>query len=240
MISLTKKAICLSLVTLFSLAPCTEQERGWFFYKDDIVPEKTKKRTHSIPTTPQEAVLEMSALREDLESKRFLAILNPTIDNLKSFLEAQHSNLKKADKFADIWTKSITHNPQLDPTIKKPSSYSASLIEKSIRREQDSKIFAKKIEDNHFLFFYTSSCRYCDLMYGTLKSIRNIKIIPVSIDGVKKYPNSISYSQLGIELPINVTPYIWALDSKQNLVPICAGAKDLEQLQTHILKMLDN
>lgn len=215
---------------LFSI----EQETGWFFYKDpreekiNKLPKLTQKQAHE----------QFIQLQEDLKEKRFLAILEPSTENLQSFIEAQQQSLMMASRFAQNWKKALVMRPELDPTVKAPTSYAGNIEHRKSVSQKLSSDFKKALAGHRFFLFYSSNCPYCDLMYRTLSSVDGLEMIPVSMDGATKYPNSIPYERLGVTLPITVTPYIWAMDTEQNLTPVCAGAKDLATFKNLFLAMV--
>lgn len=214
-------------------------EPGWFFYHETIKSEK-RKNNKKKDLTQKEAASKIKEIQEDLEEKRFLAILEPTQKNLESFLSTQEKSINLAKNFSTNWQKALAFNPHLDPRASKPISYAGNLIYKKDRDEQKNSLFLERLKQYELLFFYTENCPYCDLMFSTLSQVKGIKIKPVSMDNSDKYPESTPYFSLGIDVPITMTPYIWAFDKKKkNIKPICAGAKDLDDFKRIFLTITD-
>src|SRR5256885_2170954 len=103
-----------------------DRERGWFWY-DDPLPERSEGPkskpaavpTISAPTTPKKLgeLVEFEALQKRVEDLRNIAIINPSEQNIRNYLNIQNFVIEKASTFADVAQRVIWATPELDPTV---------------------------------------------------------------------------------------------------------------------------
>ena len=103
-----------------------DRERGWFWY-DDPLPERSevpKPRSKALPTISAPAapkkpseLVEFEALQKRVEDLRNIAIINPSEQNIRNYLNIQNFVIEKASTFADVAQRVIWATPELDPTV---------------------------------------------------------------------------------------------------------------------------
>ena len=103
-----------------------DRERGWFWY-DDPLPERSegpKPKPKAVPaigapTAPKKPseLVEFEALQKRVEDLRNIAIINPSEQNIRNYLNIQNFVIEKASTFADVAQRVIWATPELDPTV---------------------------------------------------------------------------------------------------------------------------
>ena len=94
-----------------------EHYRGYYFFDDDMISETT---SNSIPETPREASLLMQQKKQELYELRCLAILNPTVDHLKNYIQKHKETLTLSSHFTTEWAHTLLENSQLGAKISNP------------------------------------------------------------------------------------------------------------------------
>jgi len=109
-----------------------DRERGWFWYEEPPIVEEQEtveqpKYAPQVLVPPQEdkapELKEMEAVKKRLEDKRNMAIINPTKENIKAYVEEQELAMERAYGFADGWRRLLWEEPDLNYQTKgRPTS----------------------------------------------------------------------------------------------------------------------
>lgn len=179
-----------------------EHRRGWHFY-DDPEPEIEPRRTAPTPAASKPAVatkrapelIEFAALQKRLEEYRNVAIIRPTEDNVRRYMELEARVVRQASYFADVAQRVAWTTPNLDMTLEgRPVNAQAIQVydrEVSVNRQQS----VAALGSTHVLFFFfRSDCPYCHAFAPTLEAFQTrygIQVVPISVDGggLPNFPN---------------------------------------------------
>lgn len=198
------------------------------------------------PLTPEEKykkekLKEFKAMQKELKDLREIAIVDPTYNNVKSYISYQLKVQKKAAVFTDVWKRAIWQTPELNYGVK----HTVNNVGKQVAlKEEDSeqlKTLKELSADGWGLFFfYRSTCGYCHRMAPSMKMINDngIKVIPVSMDGkplsnldIKFYRDDGQSQKLGV----SVTPSVYLVNTNTKLVvPVSFGIVSYYELLKRI------
>ncbi|MDO8040385.1 conjugal transfer protein TraF [Janthinobacterium sp. SUN137] len=169
--------------------------RGWHFYDDPAVHEPQKEVVTPAPvalpkpTTPQPPP-EVKALRElqvQLEQLKAVAVMHPTISNVRRYMELESKVLRNASLFADLSQKVAWANPDLDPTTQgRPVNAQALEVFEQVQMQERSSALANIGSDHILMFFFRGDCPYCHAYGPVLRAFSTkyrIQVLPVSLDG---------------------------------------------------------
>lgn len=169
--------------------------RGWHFYDDPAVHEPQKEVVTPAPvalpkpTTPQPPP-EVKALRElqlQLEQLKAVAVMHPTVGNVRRYMELESKVLRNASLFADLSQKVAWANPDLDPTTQgRPVNAQALEVFEQVQMQERSSALANIGSDHILMFFFRGDCPYCHAYGPVLRAFSTkyrIQVLPVSLDG---------------------------------------------------------
>ncbi|MBW3510584.1 conjugal transfer protein TraF [Janthinobacterium sp. NKUCC06_STL] len=169
--------------------------RGWHFYDDPAVhaPQKEVVPPAPVappkPTTPQPPP-EVKALRElqvQLEQLKAVAVMHPTVANVRRYMELESKVLRNASLFADLSQKVAWANPDLDPTTQgRPVNVQALEVFEQVQMQERSSALANIGTDHILMFFFRGDCPYCHAYGPVLRAFSSkyrIQVLPVSLDG---------------------------------------------------------
>ncbi|SFX48320.1 conjugal transfer pilus assembly protein TraF [Janthinobacterium lividum] len=169
--------------------------RGWHFYDDPAVHEPQKEVVTPAPvalpkpTTPQPPP-EVKALRDlqvQLEQLKAVAVMHPTISNVRRYMELESKILRNASLFADLSQKVAWTNPDLDPTTQgRPVNAQALEVFEQVQMQERSSALANIGSDHILMFFFRGDCPYCHAYGPVLRAFSTkyrIQVLPVSLDG---------------------------------------------------------
>lgn len=173
-----------------------DRERGWFWY-DDPLPERNegpKPKPAAIPTIsaptglrkPSELV-EFEALQKRVEDLRNIAIINPSEQNIRNYLNIQNFVIEKASTFADVAQRVIWATPELDPTVTgRPVNAKALEVFDREQAGTRTNTVAQLSQTHALFFFFRSDCPYCHQFAPLLKDFEakfGLHIVAISVDG---------------------------------------------------------
>lgn len=169
--------------------------RGWHFYDDPAVNEPQKASVPPAPVAPikptgPQAPPEVKALRElqvQLEQLKAVAVMHPTISNVRRYMELESKVLRNASLFADLSQKVAWANPDLDPTTQgRPVNAQALEVFEQVQMQERSSALANIGSDHILMFFFRGDCPYCHAYGPVLRAFSTkyrIQVLPVSLDG---------------------------------------------------------
>jgi conjugal transfer pilus assembly protein TraF len=194
-----------------------DYRRGWHFYEDPepevqpapppkpIAPKPEPKRRD----TRAPELIEFEQLQKRLEEYRNIAIIRPTEDNVRRYMQLEAQVVRQASYFSDVAQRVAWATPELDMTLQgRPVNSKA--IEVFDREQTTSRTQSlADLSRTHVLFFFfRSDCPYCHAFAPTLEAFQaryGIQIVPVSVDG-KGLPNFPSFRRdNGIARTLQVT-----------------------------------
>jgi len=232
-----------------------EREEGWFWYRMIPVPKKEIKKEPKKET--QETVKKIEP--KDFQSKwpefkhaedihvylnelKDKAVMNPTVENIKDYLEFQKYVMSKSRLFADVTQRVIWSNPELDQSARKPLGEITQPITVNEKIEDTSKKLKEISEKGGIYFFFLSTCPYCHMeapLLRQLEAMYGIKVIPVSIDGpgLPEYPHPIQDRGIAHILNVEKTPTLFFGKPPKEIRRIANGFISLPELIDRIISV---
>ena len=125
-------------------------------------------------------------LRQELKRREDLAVMNPSEQNMKDYLELWQLTQDKGSVFADNWRRVVWQNPSLDYAQRRPVNNSAIKIYDEGRLQNEEQQLRTLAREHGLIFFFRSDCPYCHAMAPTLRMLSDrygIEVLAVSVDG---------------------------------------------------------
>ncbi len=174
-----------------------EAWRGWHFYEDPAPQEALQPRPGREQLSPRAAgvskpkrlpeLAEFDRLQATLEDARKVAIVRPSEDNVRRYMELEAEVVARASTFADVAQRVAWSSPQLDPSLQgRPVNARALEVFELQTLADRSRAVAELGRDHVLLFFFRSDCPYCHAFAPTILDFQarhGIKVEAVSIDG---------------------------------------------------------
>ncbi len=209
-----------------SIWRCDDAKFNWYC---DEEPEP-REGSGTQPQTAEDAALEeLERIGKDLKAKRALAILNPTPENVRSYIATQEIQMDRASRFSDVWRRVIWANPELNYGLHNPVNDSGIKVHDSERKKSEASTMAEIAKEWGLFFFFRSDCPYCHRLAPTLKMLSEhygITVFPVSVDGgtLPDYPNPARDNGMSRLVNANQVPFIALGNIKdRRLIPLGSG-----------------
>ncbi|MPX68933.1 conjugal transfer protein TraF [Moraxella catarrhalis] len=186
--------------------------------------------------TRLEDVKTIEQLRQLLKDKEDAAVMNPTEDNIKAYLEVWNHSQEKASVFADQWQRVVWKNPQLDYSINYPTT-AMGLNVANQQRQQTRNMTIQALAQKHgIIFFFRSDCPYCHATSRVLKALNQqygIEVIAASLDsgGLPEFPRPKDGRNLAQKWQVQVVPALFIANKQTaEYAPIGFGAMTMEEI----------
>ena len=167
--------------------------RGWHFYEEpEGLPQAPAKPASPQPEAKRRAtrapeLIEFEQLQRRLEEYRNIAIIRPSEDNVRRYMQLEAQVVRQASYFSEVAQRVAWATPDLDMTLQgRPVNSRA--IEVFDREQATSR--AQSLNDlarTHVLFFFfRSDCPYCHALSPMLAAFSarfGIQIVPISVNG---------------------------------------------------------
>jgi len=212
--------------------------------KDKKAPQKEKEMPDS---EFDKALAEHSAMKKRLQDLLKVAYVNPTEENLRTYIAYQNMVTKKAAVFTDKWQRVLWKSPDLDYSQKHPIAGMAKAANTQELSKQERTMFKSLNEQGYgIFFFYRSDCPYCHKMISPIrifKRMTGMSVLPISVDGVllsKEFPGSIHDAGQARKLGVESTPSIYLVNPKtKDIKTIATGWISVIELKDRIFKLVE-
>jgi conjugal transfer pilus assembly protein TraF len=224
--------------------------RGWHFYEEpasdeEAVPPPKAKTAPLSPAAvpPQKApeLVEFERLQKTLEEYRNIAIIKPTVANVRRYMELEAKIVSQASYFADVAQRVAWATPELDPTLQgRPVNAKALEVFEQEQLASRSRSIVELGKDHVLFFFFRGDCPYCHALAPTLAAFQGrygITVVAISVDGgpMPAFPNARMDNGIGRTLNVTQVPAVFlAQPYTGTITPIGFGVLSESQLLERI------
>lgn len=221
---------------------------GWHFYCDPERVEETQKHTERNPKNkPDEWYIgKLQELQKNLEVTKAKMIIEPTEENVKSYMTYHRLALDMSSNVSDRWQRVLWQNPELDYTVKKPVSKIGKETYLDERKKEKQETLEALSKRYGVFFAFRSDCSFCHRLAPVVKMLeeKGFNIVPISMDGgylpefnsKQTKINSGELTRLGIKT--EVVPALFLFDAqKTRIVPIGFGFMAFDEIEERIFTL---
>ena len=221
---------------------------GWHFYCDreqeheEDDPPATETPAPVPPPSAMERVLKM---RRALEEARAKAILDPSAENVATYLQLQQETLQRAASFSDAFRRTVWGNPELDYTLRRPVGALAKRVWSDERRTERTGVLARLGERYGLIYLGSAQCSECRVFGPLLRAFalrHGLDVLAVSLTGepLEGWPEAVSdqgrAARLGLKT--RVVPAVFLYDTQTlRALPVSFGVVAEDQLAERIFAL---
>jgi conjugal transfer pilus assembly protein TraF len=174
-----------------SVWQCDANKPNWYCDIEEDVPPATARpqpvrKDRGSGRIELKDIKTAEQLRRELKRREDLAVMDPSEQHMKDYLELWQLTQDKGSVFADSWRRVVWQNPSLDYAQKRPVNNSAIKIYDEGRLRNEEQQLRTLAREHGLIFFFRSDCPYCHAMAPTLRMLSDrygIEVLPVSVDG---------------------------------------------------------
>lgn len=215
-------------------------DRAYQWYPDPAEQKAAQEQQTGKPTE----VNQFEQLQKQLVEARQVAVMNPTEDNLKKYIQLQEVVLSQAATFTDQWQRVIWSNPDLDYSLKgRPTDATAIKAYDQNRGQDKAAAIQAMARDNGILFFYRSDCPYCHAMAPILRQFASqygLRVMAVSLDNgpMEGYPDALPNNGIAERLGVTTVPAVFVMDTQsKSFKPVGYGVLSQSELESRFLSL---
>lgn len=211
-----------------------EHAIGWHWYHEKKAEEKNKI---------EDPVAHMNALKKAVTYALDRAILEPTEENVKAYMQLQTVVSDQASAFSQMWQKVLWQAPELDYTLTHPVNSVGRAVDIGLQGEAEKAAIQKLARESGLFFFYRSSCPYCQRFAPIVRNFAlqyGLTIIPITTDGkmLPEFPNSKIDQGQAARFNVTYEPALFAVNPHTSQAyPISYGLVSEQELRTRILSI---
>ena len=213
-------------------------ERGFLFYGE---------RSEDTPKNPEE-IKTVEELRLEAQKRLNAAVMDPSEENLKQYLEINTLMLEKSTVFAQRWKETLWANPNFDHTVVHPNANFAQVALKDESKQEKESVLALLAKNSGLVILVQNGCSFCGLMAPVIQRLQQetgIEALAISIKGGipqewsnAKPDNGIVKRLIALSGSVpTVTPAVFLVDRKgEQAQLIASGALSLEDLKDRLVQ----
>ncbi len=210
-----------------------KKAEGWHWYED----RKKLTKEQETDQQPPHQYQSVASLRAEAEEKLNIAISNPTNENVKSYMLIQKQILDQSNLFSQVWKRIVYTNPDLDATVKRPSSQYGSQAFYDLENKHKKEKLDKIAREYGLFYFYKESCAFCKKFSPLVQSFAKkykFSLLPVTMDGrfSEDMPGSKIDNGISQTLGITQVPALIAVNTATGkTIPLSHGLISLDEIE---------
>lgn len=220
---------------------------GWFWYHDPKLskPQPRMEKPETARNDKDDPVKVVEAEHKALEQALDRAIVTPTPENVKVYLELNQHLMAQAGEFAEAWRGAIWSNPSLDYSLVSPVG-STAYVKADQDAAADEQRLLRAAQNWGLVFFFRGTCPYCHKFAPLLKQFADhygFRIVDVSLDGggLPEFPNPQPNNQAAQNLRVEAVPAVYLVNPRtRKVVPAVFGLVGWSDLVQRLIYALDH
>lgn len=240
---MSRKKILFAAFFVFSTAHAAlsepyfdQREQGWFWY--EILPTQDEKKRHG---SRGDGRLTVEQVRKRGERLFEAALLSPTKENVRAYMEHQKRVLERSEEFARVWKRVLWESPALDSTVDNPVSAAGAEISRDLRKTVREGVIEKISRVGKLVFFFRSDCPFCRGQAEIIKTLERrhgIGVLAASLDGTglhPLYPRFVNGAAQAARLGVRRVPALFLfVPSQRKIVRIGTGYLTLGEIRQRL------
>jgi conjugal transfer pilus assembly protein TraF len=221
---------------------------GWHWYEDPKKNKDKKKTPQDVISQPEpkDHKLLLEDFKQEISRVKAKALMEPTYENIKAYMMIQKEMMDKASRFAGKWKEVLYTTPELDYTVKHPTSQAARHVYLDLEKQQMDKAIQALSKTHGLFFLYSGACAYCHKFAPIVKAFADKygwEVLAISIDGagLPEFPNFKPDNGTAQALGVQVMPSLLAIEpSTGQVIPLSYGFSTHDQIEDRIRVLLIN
>lgn len=206
---------------------------GWYYYQSSK--EKKEKSKYSDPKSAHAA---FETQKKELQQSLSRAILDPSQEHVKDYMQKQKQWVDKSSDFASTWQQLLLENPLLGSL--EPTADSGLLLKRKVETQSRLNLMHALSDKCFLLFFFEGGDVFSSQAARVVQSFNQLHNWPIKavslngqgLDELESYEEDKGISQIA---HVSVTPSYFMVNPEENLIiPIGSGFLSVDQLEKNI------
>ena len=223
---------------------------GWHWYeelqRDNKIEERKKNSLkespsgRSIPSSSPPPTEKIEIQRKELETKLHTAILEPSHENIITYILAQKALMDQSQRFSESWQRVVMTTPALDETLVHPVDQNARHIYYQEKHQETTKRIKALAQEYGLFFFFKGECSYCHHFAPVVKHFakkHGWSVLGISMDGgsLAEFPGAKRDNGMAARLQVSHVPALIAFHpSSGQMIPLAYGMVSESEIEERI------
>lgn len=224
-------------------------EKGWHWYQKMPEPrvqkeknkDKKEEASNAQQSVSQNPIEELKEYQQKLEEAKAQAVMHPNKENIEKYQYLQYEALERADKFSSIWMENVYKNPELNYSLKSPTSQNARHVYLREKEKEKKEKIESLSEEYGLFFFFKNDCAYCEMFAPIVRQFSekyNWEVLAISEFGEtnKLFERNVKDNGLADTWGVSTYPSLFAVNPKTgDVIPIANGMISIEEMEDRIM-----
>ena len=221
-----------------------ENKRGWFWFEEKEKLEEEKQRLSGFHPEPGETSTEaLQRFQTELEEKKAMMIMSPSIGNTKEFIRYQNEMYRKAGMVSKNMREVMLINPELNIARDIPISDEGIKIRKRAENNEKDQLLKSYAKSFKLLFFYRSDCIFCKNLAPVVETFAHrygYKVASVTLDGKSLELFPAKYDRALIErFGVSRVPALYIYSEELKIAaPVVSGYAAIDEVENNMFYVL--
>ncbi|MBP6952034.1 MAG: type-F conjugative transfer system pilin assembly protein TraF [Alphaproteobacteria bacterium] len=217
---------------------------GWHWYEslrnDKIEEEKESSSSRSSPSHSQTPTEKIEAQRKELETKLHTAILEPSRENIITYILVQKALMDQSQRFSESWQRVVMTTPALDETLEHPVDQNARHVYYGEKNKELTSRIKALAQDYGLFFFFRKNCPYCHHFAPVVKHFaekHSWSVLAISLDGgvLPEFPHARRNNGIAERLRVSHVPALIALHPQSGqMIPLAYGLVSESEIEERV------
>ena len=220
-------------------------EKGWHWYREvpgtkKDEPELNKENKES-RSSQQNPIDELKAYQKKLEEAKAMAVMHPSKENIEKYQYLQYEALERANKFSSIWMENVYKNPELNYSLKSPTSQKARHVYLEEKEKEKIEKIMSLSQEYGLFYFFKKDCDFCEAFAPIVKQFSqkyNWEVLAISEFGETNelFERNVKDNGLADTWGVSTYPSLFAVNPKTgDVIPIANGMISIEEMEDRIM-----
>ncbi|MBY0272767.1 MAG: type-F conjugative transfer system pilin assembly protein TraF [Alphaproteobacteria bacterium] len=223
---------------------------GWHWYeefpRDNKIEERKKTPSgrnspfRSSPFSSPTPTEKIEAQRKELQTKLHTAILEPSHENIITYILVQKALMDQSQRFSESWQRVVMTTPALDETLIHPVDQNARHIYYQEKHQEITKRIKALAQEYGLFFFFKGECSYCHHFAPVVKHFakkHGWSVLGISLDGgsLAEFPGAKRDNGMAARLQVSHVPALIAFHpSSGQMIPLAYGLVSESEIEERI------
>jgi len=213
----------------------TDMKKGWYWYEVEKKTENEKEKPAEELQKPAEFPdpwdMPVEKFSKFIDGIRNTAIQNPTVENVKKYVELQDIARKKAVAFANVYALVMQMHPEFSTVSSNPIANPGMDALSSIKNEEVESVIYNARADFALVYFFRQDCRFCIVQDRILKYFIDKYAWEIKSVDILEEPEPAQ------RFNVATVPYLLAVYRETGkYMPVVVGVVSLKELEQNLYR----
>lgn len=213
-----------------------DHAKGWHWYNDPKASDDDEEEN--------DPNIQMNAVHAAVQRALNNAVLHPTKENVRNYINLQNSIANQANQFNHSWQAVLLENPELNYSILHPTNNLAKQVEYDQKHLLEERTVHSLAKNYQLYFFYRSSCPYCQRFAPIVKDFATtygFNILAITTDGIPlpEFPDSYADQGEAHIYQVTVEPTLFLVNPvTHQAIRIATGLYSESEIKKNIMAIV--